>query len=163
MTKITILIPCYNEAKTIEKIVSKVIKSEISEKEIIIIDDCSSDRTKEILKSKISPLVNKIIYHETNLGKGACIRTGIKYISGEIVIIQDADLEYDPQEYPKLIKPIKDFKADVVYGSRFKGSEGKRVLYFWNRVANYFLTVFSNICTNINLSDMETGFKCFKI
>ena len=162
MTKITILIPCYNEAKTIEKIVSRVIKSEISEKEIIIVDDCSNDGTKELLKSKISPLVNKIFYHEMNLGKGACIRTGIEHVSGKIVIIQDADLEYDPREYPKLIKPIEDFKADVVYGSRFKGSEGKRVLYFWNRVANYFLTVFSNICTNINLSDMETGFKCFK-
>tara|TARA_B100002051_G_C16689021_1_gene614361 strand:+ start:656 stop:1348 length:693 start_codon:yes stop_codon:yes gene_type:complete len=162
MTKVTILIPCYNEIKTIEKVISKIIKSEVSEKEIIIVDDCSTDGTKEILSTKLKPLVNKILYHETNLGKGACIRTGLKYISGEIVIIQDADLEYDPQEYPKLIKPIKDFKADVVYGSRFKGSEGKRVLYFWNRVANYFLTVFSNICTNINLSDMETGFKCFK-
>ena len=162
MTKITILIPCYNEVRTIEKIVSKVIKSQISDKEIIIVDDCSNDGTKEILKSKLSSLVNKILYHDSNLGKGACIRTGIQHVKGEIVIIQDADLEYDPNDYPKLIRPIDEFKADIVYGSRFKGSEGKRVLYFWNRVANYFLTVFSNICTNINLSDMETGFKCFK-
>tara|TARA_B100000945_G_C20288320_1_gene552107 strand:- start:76 stop:768 length:693 start_codon:yes stop_codon:yes gene_type:complete len=162
MVKITILIPCFNELRTIEKVVEKVIKSEISDKEIIIIDDCSTDGTKEILKSKIESKVDKIIYCEKNLGKGACIKTGIKHVSGEIVIIQDADLEYDPIEYPKLIKPINDFKADVVYGSRFKGSEGKRALYFWNRVANYFLTVFSNIFTNINLSDMETGFKCFK-
>ena len=162
MTKITILIPCYNEVRTIEKIVSKVIKSQISDKEIIIVDDCSNDGTREILKSKLSSLVNKILYHDSNLGKGACIRTGIQHVKGEIVIIQDADLEYDPNDYPKLIRPIDEFKADIVYGSRFKGSEGKRVLYFWNRVANYFLTVFSNICTNINLSDMETGFKCFK-
>ena len=162
MTKITILIPCYNEVRTIEKIVSKVIKSQISDKEIIIVDDCSNDGTKEILKSKLSSVVNKILYHDSNLGKGACIRTGIQHVKGEIVIIQDADLEYDPSDYPKLIRPIDEFKADIVYGSRFKGSEGKRVLYFWNRVANYFLTVFSNICTNINLSDMETGFKCFK-
>ena len=159
---ITILIPCYNEIKTIEIIVSRILKTEIKEKEIIIVDDNSNDGTKEILKSKISPLVDKVIYHDRNLGKGACIRTGIKYVKNQIVIIQDADLEYDPNEYPKLIQPIVDFKADVVYGSRFKGSEGKRVLYFWNRVANYILTVFSNICTNINLSDMETGFKCFK-
>ena len=162
MTKITILIPCYNEVGTIEKIVSKVLKSQISDKEIIIVDDCSNDGTKEILKSKLSSVVNKILYHDSNLGKGACIRTGIQHVKGEIVIIQDADLEYDPSDYPKLIRPIDEFKADIVYGSRFKGSEGKRVLYFWNRVANYFLTVFSNICTNINLSDMETGFKCFK-
>ena len=162
MTKITILIPCYNEVGTIEKIVSKVLKSQISDKEIIIVDDCSNDGTREILKSKLSSLVNKILYHDSNLGKGACIRTGIQHVKGEIVIIQDADLEYDPNDYPKLIRPIDEFKADIVYGSRFKGSEGKRVLYFWNRVANYFLTVFSNICTNINLSDMETGFKCFK-
>jgi len=162
MSKITILIPCYNEKQTIEKIVSKVKASNISDKEIIIVDDCSNDGTKEILKSKINQLVNKIVYHEKNLGKGACIRTGLDHVTGEIVIIQDADLEYDPNDYKKLINPINDFKADVVYGSRFKGSEGKRALYFWNRVANYFLTVFSNICTNINLSDMETGFKCFK-
>ena len=156
------MIPCYNEVGTIEKIVSKVLKSQISDKEIIIVDDCSNDGTREILKSKLSSLVNKILYHDSNLGKGACIRTGIQHVKGEIVIIQDADLEYDPNDYPKLIRPIDEFKADIVYGSRFKGSEGKRVLYFWNRVANYFLTVFSNICTNINLSDMETGFKCFK-
>ena len=162
MKKVTILIPCFNEVKTIEKIVSKVADSKIPDKEIIIVDDCSNDGTKEILNKKINSVVNKIIYHETNLGKGACIKTGLKYVTGDIVIIQDADLEYNPAEYPKLIEPINNFKADVVYGSRFKGSEGKRVLYFWNRVANYFLTILSNIFSNINLSDMETGFKCFK-
>ena len=161
MKKVTILIPCYNEAKTIEEVVSRVVNSDISDKEIIIIDDCSNDGTKEILKN-LSLKVDKIFYHKKNSGKGACIRTGLEHVTGEIVIIQDADLEYDPNDYKKLIKPINDFKADIVYGSRFVGSEGKRTLYFWNRVANYFLTTFSNICTNINLSDMETGFKCFK-
>ena len=114
------------------------------------------------LKEKLSSKVDKIIYHEKNLGKGACIKTGLKHVTGEVVIIQDADLEYDPNEYKKLIKPILEFKADIVYGSRFVGSEGKRTLYFWNRVANYILTTFSNMCTNINLTDMETGFKCFR-
>lgn len=162
MKKISILIPCYNEAKTIEELVSKVNKSQINNKEIIIIDDFSSDGTKDILKKNLVSKVDKVIYHKKNQGKGACIKTGLGHISGEIVIIQDADLEYDPNEYTKLVKPINDFKADIVYGSRFVGAEAKRTLYFWNRVANYFLTTFSNMCTNINLTDMETGFKCFK-
>lgn len=162
MKKITILIPCFNESKTIEEVVLKIKQNEITDKEIIIVDDFSNDGSKEILKGKLSSKVDKIIYHEKNLGKGACIKTGLKHVTGEIVIIQDADSEYDPNEYKKLIKPILEFKADIVYGSRFVGSEGKRTLYFWNRVANYILTTFSNMCTNINLTDMETGFKCFR-
>ena len=162
MKKITILIPCFNESKTIEEVVFKIKQNEITDKEIIIVDDFSNDGSKEILKGKLSSKVDKIIYHEKNLGKGACIKTGLKHVTGEIVIIQDADSEYDPNEYKKLIKPILEFKADIVYGSRFVGSEGKRTLYFWNRVANYILTTFSNMCTNINLTDMETGFKCFR-
>ena len=162
MKKITILIPCFNESKTIEEVVFKIKQNEITDKEIIIVDDFSNDGSKEILKEKLSSKVDKIIYHEKNLGKGACIKTGLKHVTGEVVIIQDADLEYDPNEYKKLIKPILEFKADIVYGSRFVGSEGKRTLYFWNRVANYILTTFSNMCTNINLTDMETGFKCFR-
>ena len=162
MKKITILIPCFNESKTIEEVVLKTKQNEITDKEIIIVDDFSNDGSKEILKEKLSSKVDKIIYHDKNLGKGACIKTGLKHVTGEVVIIQDADLEYDPNEYKKLIKPILEFKADIVYGSRFVGSEGKRTLYFWNRVANYILTTFSNICTNINLTDMETGFKCFR-
>ena len=162
MKKITILIPCFNESKTIEEVVLKTKQNEITDKEIIIVDDFSNDGSKEILKEKLSSKVDKIIYHEKNLGKGACIKTGLKHVTGEVVIIQDADLEYDPNEYKKLIKPILEFKADIVYGSRFVGSEGKRTLYFWNRVANYILTTFSNMCTNINLTDMETGFKCFR-
>ena len=162
MKKITILIPCFNESKTIEEVILKIKQNEITNKEIIIVDDFSNDGSKEILKEKLSLKVDKIIYHEKNLGKGACIKTGLKHVTGEVVIIQDADLEYDPNEYKKLIKPILEFKADIVYGSRFVGSEGKRTLYFWNRVANYILTTFSNMCTNINLTDMETGFKCFR-
>ena len=162
MKKITILIPCFNESKTIEEVVFKIKQNEITDKEIIIVDDFSNDGSKEILKEKLSSKVDKIIYHEKNLGKGACIKTGLKHVTGEVVIIQDADLEYDPNEYKKLIKPILEFNADIVYGSRFVGSEGKRTLYFWNRVANYILTTFSNMCTNINLTDMETGFKCFR-
>ena len=162
MKKITILIPCFNESKTIEEVILKIKQNEITNKEIIIVDDFSNDGSKEILKEKLSSKVDKIIYHEKNLGKGACIKTGLKHVTGEVVIIQDADFEYDPNEYKKLIKPILEFKADIVYGSRFVGSEGKRTLYFWNRVANYILTTFSNMCTNINLTDMETGFKCFR-
>ena len=161
MTKITILIPCYNEVNTIEKLIEKVLKSEIPDKEVIIIDDFSTDGTKEILQSKLNKLVKKIVYHDKNLGKGACIRSGMEHVTGEIIIIQDADLEYNPSEYKKLIEPITNGQADVVYGSRFQGTEAKRVLYFWNRVANYFLTILSNIFTNINLTDMETGYKCF--
>ena len=129
-----------------------------------MVDDCSNDGTREKIHDKIinKNLVDKILYHDKNLGKGAAIRTGIKAATGEIIIIQDADLEYDPIEYQKLIKPIMDKKADVVYGSRFLGESGHRVLYFWNRVANAILTMLSNIFTNINLTDMETGYKVFK-
>ena len=158
---ISIIIPCYNEKNTIVRIIDKINKQKIR-KEIILVDDYSNDGTTEIIKKKIINKITKVIFHKKNLGKGASIRSAKKFIKGDIVIIQDADLEYDPNDYKKLIKPINDFKADIVYGSRFVGSEGKRTLYFWNRVANYFLTTFSNICTNINLSDMETGFKCFK-
>ena len=142
MTKITILIPCYNEVNTIEKLIENVLKSEISDKEVIIIDDFSTDGTKEILQSKLNKLVKKIVYHDKNLGKGACIRSGMEHVTGEIIIIQDADLEYNPKEYKKLLEPITNGQADVVYGSRFRGTEAKRVLYIWNRVANYFLQFF---------------------
>jgi len=174
MTKITILIPCYNELGTLEEIVNKVLKSKILEKEIIIIDDCSYDGTREILESKISKLVNKVIYHKKNFGKGAAIRSGIKHAGGDIIIIQDADLEYDPNDYEKLIEPIIKNQADVVYGSRFIESkdekrrsffwapQDKRKLYFSHRVANYLLTLLSNMFSNVNLTDMETGYKCFK-
>ncbi|MGQ4649814.1 glycosyltransferase [Lyngbya aestuarii] len=160
--KISIIIPCFNEVKTIEDVVQAVKASPISEVEIIIIDDCSTDGTRQVLQSVIEPQVNRVIYHARNCGKGAALRTGINAATGDIIIIQDADLEYDPQEYPLLIKPILENKADVVYGSRFAGGNAHRVLYYWHLVGNKFLTTLSNMFTNINLTDMETCYKAFR-
>jgi len=160
--KISIVIPCFNEKNTILEIVKEVIDSPVPNKEIIIVDNCSTDGTREILTQKVEPLVDKIIYHEKNQGKGASLRTAFTNITGEIVIIQDADLEYNPQEYPILLEPILSGKADVVFGSRFLSSKPRRVLYYWHSVGNIFLTTLSNIFTNINLTDMETGYKVFK-
>ena len=159
---ITIIIPCYNEAKTIEIIVNKVLKLNKYKFEIIIIDDYSVDGTREILEDKISDKVSLIIYNEKNYGKGYCIKKGIEKSKGDIIIIQDADLEYDPNDYPKLINPIINNYADVVYGSRFVGSDEKRVLFFWHTVANKILTLLSNIFSNLNLTDMECGYKAFR-
>jgi glycosyltransferase involved in cell wall biosynthesis len=159
---ITIIIPCYNEVKTIEIIVNKILKLNKYEFEIIIIDDYSIDGTREILKDKLSNKVSLIIYNEKNYGKGYCIKKGIERSNGNIILIQDADLEYDPQDYPKLINPIINNYADVVYGSRFVGGDEKRVLFFWHTVANKILTLTSNIFSNLNLTDMECGYKCFR-
>ena len=160
--KISIIIPCYNEASTIELIIEKILEIKDLNYEIIIIDDCSTDGTKEILKNKLSEKVKKQVFNEKNFGKGYAIREGLKYTSGDIVIIQDADLEYTPKDYKRLIKPIIDGNADVVYGSRFIGSSEKRVLYFWHTVGNKILTILSNIFTNLNLTDMEVCYKVFK-
>lgn len=160
--KLSIVIPCYNEVNTIETIVESVRKIPYQDIEIIIVDDCSTDGTREKLKDKIEAMVDKVIYHSRNQGKGAALRTGFGSLTGEITIIQDADLEYDPVEYPRLIKPILDGKADVVYGSRFMGGEYHRVLFFWHMVGNKFLTLFSNMLTNLNLTDVETCYKVFK-
>lgn len=160
--KLSIVIPCYNEVNTIETIVGAVRNMPYRNKEIIIVDDCSTDGTVEKIKSKIEPLVDKVIYHNRNQGKGAALRTGIQAASGDIVIVQDADLEYDPNEIPKVIQPILDGKADVVYGSRFMGADPHRVVYYWHMIGNKFLTTLSNIFTNINLTDMETCYKAFK-
>ncbi|MCX8037468.1 MAG: glycosyltransferase family 2 protein [Candidatus Sumerlaeia bacterium] len=159
--KLSIVIPVYNERATIEEILRRVAASPL-EKEIIVVDDCSTDGTREWLLQEHQRLGIRLILHEKNKGKGAALRTGFQAAEGDIVIVQDADLEYDPQEYPKLIEPIVSGRADVVYGSRFLGSEAHRVLYFWHYVGNRFLTLLSNMFTNLNLSDMETGYKVFR-
>ena len=160
--KISILIPCYNEVNTIELILGKILGIEDLNYEIIIVDDCSTDGTKDILNNKLSKKVDKLIFNESNFGKGYAIREGLKHTTGDIIIIQDADLEYTPNDYKRLIKPIIDGNADVVYGSRFVGSSEKRVLYFWHTIGNKALTILSNIFTNLNLTDMEVCYKVFK-
>ena len=160
--KLSIVIPCYNEKKTIRSIVDAVRASPVQDKEIVIVDDFSTDGTRAILKSEIAPLVSKIVYHDFNQGKGAALRTGFQNVTGDVVVVQDADLEYDPQEYPKLMAPIVADRADVVFGSRFSGGEAHRVVYFWHMMGNQFLTLLSNMCTNINLTDMETCYKMFR-
>jgi len=154
-------VPCFNEIHTISDVIEKIRESPVNKKEIIIIDDFSNDGSREFLNNLKDDSI-KVIFHRFNQGKGAAISTGIKYARGKIIIIQDADLEYDPNEYPNLIKPITDNKADVVYGSRFQGGRPHRVVYFWHRVGNGFLTFLSNIFTDLNLSDMETCYKAFK-
>jgi len=160
--KLSVIIPCYNEIKTIKDLLLKVMNSPIDNLEIIIIDDKSTDGSKELLENDLSEHIDKLICHEYNQGKGAAIRSGIKHATGDFIIIQDADLEYDPQEYPKLLKPILEDKADVVYGSRFLGGESHRVLYFWHSIGNYFLTLLCNMLSDLNLSDMETCYKVFR-
>lgn len=160
--KLSVVIPCYNEAKTIRHIVDRVRAAPVADKEIIIVDDCSRDGTRDLLRTEIAPLVDRILYHEVNQGKGAALRTGFQAATGDVVIVQDADLEYDPQEYPHLLKPIVEGKADVVFGSRFAGGQPHRVVYFWHMVGNKFLTLLSNMATNLNLTDMETCYKVFR-
>jgi glycosyltransferase involved in cell wall biosynthesis len=160
--KLTIIIPCFNEVNTIKQIIDKIVEVSPYENEIIIIDDFSTDGSREILSQIEKAKISKLILNEKNYGKGYCIKKGIEETTGDILIIQDADLEYDPSDYTKMIEPIKKNNADVVYGSRFIGSEEKRVLYYWHTLGNKFLTTLSNMFTNINLTDMECCYKAFK-
>lgn len=161
--KLSIVIPVFNERNTLENIVSKVRSVDIGlEKEIILVDDASTDGTAELIRQNFNETGVTKQYHTVNQGKGAALRTGFACATGDIVLIQDADLEYDPIEYPKLLAPILENKADVVYGSRFQGSDAHRVLYFWHMIGNKFLTLMSNMFTNINLTDMETCYKVFR-
>ncbi len=159
---LTIIVPCYNEVNSIHEILQAVCQSPVLQKEIIVVDDCSTDGTRKVLEGDLGSMVNKVIFHEKNLGKGAALRTGIKHATGDYVVIQDADLEYDPMEFPLLLQPLIAGKADVVFGSRFIGGHSHRVLYFWHMVGNKLLTLFSNMMTNLNLTDMETCYKMFR-
>ena len=157
---LSIVIPCYNEKDNIESLVKRVIASPVPNKEIIVVNDKSTDGTEQVLKDVIEPMVSKVIHHTENGGKGAALKTGFEHATGDYVIIQDADHEYDPNEYVKVLEPILEGRAEVVYGSRFMNSKAKG--YVANRVANKFLTAFSNIFTHEHLTDMETCYKCFK-
>lgn len=158
--KLTVVIPCYNEKDSIHTIVNKVLAAPIENKEIIIVDDKSTDGTSEILDREIAPLVSRIIHHEVNRGKGGALRTGFAHATGDVVIIQDADLEYDPNEYPLVVTPVVRGECDVCYGSRFLHQAAKG--YKANQLANKGLTAMSNFFTRLHLTDMETCYKCFK-
>ena len=160
--KLSVIIPVLNEKNTIHAILDRVRNASVDLQEIIIVDDGSTDGTAELLRNEISDPLYRIFFHGVNQGKGAAIRTGIGHATGDVVIIQDADLEYDPAEYPKLMEPIIDGRADVVFGSRFMGGGPHRVVFFWHMVGNRFLTLFSNMLTNLNLTDMETCYKMFR-
>jgi glycosyltransferase involved in cell wall biosynthesis len=160
--KISIIIPCYNEVGTIKEIIKKILENKSYNKEIIVIDDYSLDGSRDILENDLKNSINFLILNEKNYGKGYSIKKGIEAASGDIIIIQDADLEYDPSDYSKLVEPIKNNYADVVYGSRFITSNEKRVLNYWHSIVNKFLTTLSNMLSNINLTDMEVGYKAFK-
>lgn len=160
--KVSVVIPCYNESKTIEEIVHAVRTCGLDDLEIIVVDDCSTDGTRELLETRLRNVIDVLQFHSENQGKGATLRTGFAAATGDVIIIQDADLEYDPQEYHLLLDPIAAGKADVVFGSRFLGGRAHRVVYFWHMVGNRFLTLLSNMFTNLNLTDMETCYKAFR-
>src|SRR6266496_4019504 len=160
--KVSVVIPVFNERGTIEQVVKAVRAAPVENIEIIVVDDASTDGTQQVLKEKISTMANRIIYQPRNCGKGAALRAGFAAATGDVILVQDADLEYNPSDYPTLLEPILSGKADAVFGSRFMGARPHRVLYFWHMVGNRFLTLLSNMFTNINLTDVETGYKAFK-
>ena len=159
---LSVVIPCYNERQTIEALVEAVRDAPVEKVEIIIVDDGSTDGTRELLQAKPREWADKIVLQERNFGKGAALRAGFQAATGDLVIVQDADLEYDPKEYPILIAPILEDRADVVFGSRFAGGRAHRVVYFWHMAGNRFLTLLSNMLTNLNLTDMESCYKVFR-
>jgi len=160
--KLSVVIPVFNERDTIEQIVNAVRTALVEDIEIIIVDDASTDGTQKILQEKVAPLAAKIIFQSENLGKGAALRAGFAAATGDVILVQDADLEYNPADYPTLLEPIISGKADAVFGSRFMGGHPHRVLYFWHMVGNHFLTLLSNMFTNLNLTDLETCYKAFR-
>lgn len=163
LSLLSVVVPCYNEAKTVSELLNRVRRSGWKNIEIIAVDDASSDSTFEVLEeSRRAGLVDKVLRHPRNMGKGAALRTGIAEASGQVVVIQDADLEYDPRDYCRLMEPFISHEADVVFGSRFAGGELHRVLFFWHSVGNKFLTLLSNMFTDLNLTDMETCYKAFR-
>lgn len=160
--KLSVVIPCYNEAKTIGQLIAAVRDADLGDYEIIVVDDGSSDGTRELLQGPLAETVERVILHPQNQGKGAAVRSGFEAASGDVLIIQDADLEYDPRDIHVLLRPVLEGKADVVFGSRFMGSGPHRVVYFWHMVGNRFLTLLSNMLTDINLTDMETCYKLIR-
>ena len=162
MKTLSVVIPCYNEVHTIGKLLQRVRASSVQlNLQVIVVDDGSTDGTRDLLLGELRELVDILEFHPHNLGKGAALRTGFSLVSGDYIVIQDADLEYDPREYSRLLQPLQDGLADVVYGSRFLSTGPRRVLYYWHRLGNTFLTWFSNIFTNLDLTDMETCYKVF--
>jgi glycosyltransferase involved in cell wall biosynthesis len=160
--KVSVVIPCFNERDTIKEIVRHVRECGITDLEIIVVDDCSTDGTADLLRSELGREIDQVIFQPHNQGKGAALRAGFAAATGEIILVQDADLEYDPKDYANLLEPIISGNADAVFGSRFMGGRPHRVLYFWHMIGNKFLTLLSNMFTNLNLTDVETGYKAFR-